>query len=229
MACGDTFTAPSTARLGATWSGDGDGSNGAAGKGDKGGNIVLKTITLAGGNGGVGGGGGGSSYYSFSSNVAGTDCGRDGLSSTYVGAGGGGCGGKGGNATNATKGYGGGGGGGQGNSGGAGGTGATRTPRAGSINGVWGCTTDNGYGGGAGGNGSDGYDYIAGSSFVAKGGIAGASIILIAKTLMAKAIAISTGGSTGNTTKRDTTTHPYHTGSSGGGTGFCYIACGEQV
>ena len=55
ITCGGTFTAPSTARLGASWGGNGGSGNGAAGYGGNGGS----TQQASGGNGGVGGGGGG--------------------------------------------------------------------------------------------------------------------------------------------------------------------------
>ena len=70
-----------------------------------------------------------------------------------------------------------------------------------------------GGGGGAGGIGGKGTD-----TGVGRGGYSGASIILIAKTLKADAMALSTGGEGGLVI-----------GGGGGGTGFCYIACERQV
>lgn len=67
IACGGTLYAPSTARIGASWSGLGDeNGNGACGYGGRGGytnKINGASGTSIGGAGGVGGGGGGSSLY----------------------------------------------------------------------------------------------------------------------------------------------------------------------
>lgn len=220
ISCGGTLTIPSTARLGASWSGAGDGSNGAAGYGGKGG----KYNTL-GSSGGVGGGGGGGL-----SNINGGDCGSKGVNSN-VGTGGGGCGGIGGSGSS-SYGIGGSGGGGQGGSGGAGGRGDKNNGYTGTINGgvsrEYGSYSSSDYKcGGAGGGGAGGNGGNAGCTNITRlclGGKAGASIILIANTLNADVAALSTGGAAGTT--------QIVTGigaAGGGGTGFCYIACEEQV
>ena len=225
ISCGGPLTIGSSARLGADWSGGGDGSNGAAGKGGNGGGSAK----ASGGAGGVGGGGGGASQYSTSTYANGGACGSNG-NDKASGSGGGGCGGVGGAGTNSTYGAGGSGGGGQGGSGGAGGTGNKIAGNKGSINGGWYVAYNNSYpsgagGGGAGGNGGRGFDYSSSSNLSNLiAGQAGSSIILIAKTLKADAVVISTGGSVGTSGTRT------HTGAAGGGgTGFCYIACERQV
>ena len=72
-------------------------------------------------------------------------------------------------------------------------------------------------GGGAGGNSGAS---LNGSAIYCPGAVAGASIILIAKTLKAAVAALSTGGEGGNSNYQAT---------GGGGTGFCYIACEGQA
>ena len=225
ISCGGKLSIPSTARLGASWSGAGDGSNGAAGYGGKGGIYTDDASDGAvGGSGGVGGGGGASQTYS------GANCGADSASKnsnvSYGGSGGGGCGGKGGGSGVET-----GGGGGQGNSGKSGGTDTkgNNAGGAGTINGGNGGVPSNvnkwrtdGGGGAPGGNGGAGQ----GDNSYSYSAIAGASIVLICKQLNARNTAISTGGQAGSyllVGKHGTG------GSGGGGTGFCYIACEEQV
>ncbi len=208
ISCGGTLTVSSGARLGASWSGAGDGSNGAAGYGGKGGNVPY----TSGGAGGVGGGGGGAAGEN-GSYVNGGSCGSNG-GSGVVSGGGGGCGGIGGSGSSGPNGPNGGN---QGSSNG--------------INGVHGVM--DGYlrvsgasGGGAGGNGAGGWDVTRDKkqNSSPSGGVAGASIILIAKNLNIQKVAISTGGSAGAGASS------YHVGgASGGGTGFCYIACESQV
>ena len=232
ITCGGTFTAPSTARLGASYSGLGDGNNGAAGYGGNGGSNNV----TSGGLGGVGGGGGGATRNNGNS-ITGGDCGKDGNNATG-GSGGGGCGGRGGrgNKDNLA----GGGGGGQGGSGGVieglnASTSVGHIPQAGTINGgnhgdvANGAYQSGAGGGGPGGNGGDGSWYISGSDTgTLKGGSAGASIILIVEALKADIATFSTGGSAG-TSKTSTSSSLRTGGGGGGGTGFCYIACREQV
>lgn len=242
IACGSIFSAPSTARLGATWSGLGDGSNGAAGYGGKGGGAYsLNNKLVSGGAGGVGGGGGASVHINY--HAAGGDVGNSGKSATYVCGGGGGCGGKGGSVINSKTVdiiSGGGGGGGQGNSGGAGGTitfinsaynNSTYCLNgyAGTINGGNSRVRNNGAfpsgGGGGAPGGIGGYD-IGGYDSYGYSSSSGACIILICDKLKTDINAISTGGACGRTASY------YVDGSSGaggGGTGFCYIAAGELL
>ena len=132
IACGGTFRAGSTARLGASWSGFGENGNGAAGYGGNGGNVnPSATVSGSGGAGGVGGGGGGASCASTSSSAiaAGGAAGSTGGSAT-TGGGGGGCGGNGGNGSSYAGGSGGGG---QAGSGGTSGTGKTPSGSAGKV------------------------------------------------------------------------------------------------
>jgi hypothetical protein len=250
IACGGTFSAPSTARLGASWSGLGDGSNGAAGYGGNGGGVnPSSTLSVSGGAGGVGGGGGGAacSGTTSSSYAAGGSAGSMGGSAT-VGSGGGGCGGNGGMGSSYVGGSGGGG---QGGSGGSCGTGKTPSGIASShthhANGVNGgdCGTwdtngtsstsytyyHSGAGGGApGGNGGYGKAFKSASadSRSMGGGIAGACIILVCEKLNVDAAAISTGGAAGETRAFESGYNKIG-GTGGGGTGFCYIACSEKV
>ena len=232
ISCGGTLTIGSSARLGASWSGAGDGSNGAAGYGGNGGGSTK----ASGGAGGVGGGGGGATQNS-SSKVEGGACGSKG-GAGYNGSGGGGCGGAGGKSSNSSIGVSGSGGGGQAGSGGSGGTGGVVKGNAGTINGgdcmdYWDDANQGGAGGGgAGGNGGKGGQYTGGSgsdSYASlASGVAGASIILIAKMLNTNAVAISTGGSVG--TSYTSSSSSCRIGAAGGGgTGFCYIACEKQV
>ena len=229
ISCGGKLTIPSTARLGATWSGAGDGSNGASGYGGKGSDTKLSS----GGAGGVGGGGGGAVLYDDTHYANGGNCGSNGISG-YCGSGGGGCGGNGGNGTNTSYGSGGSGGGGQGNSGGSGGTGKkTNGGNAGvcggqmDYNNIDGGYVGGGGGGGAGGCGAWGFCKQGGGDAYTwyLAGAAGSDIILCCKKLNAVATAISTGGGAG-TTK---IINSLGAGAGGGGTGFCYIACEEQV
>ena len=224
IVCGGTLTIGSSARLGASWSGTGDGSNGAAGYGGKGGNTYL----ASGGAGGVGGGGGGaiqdSSQYAY-----GGACGANGNPCTQ-GSGGGGCGGNGGAKTGTLRD--GGSGGGQANSQGTGDKYNRGGLGGGNINGGSSGIVDHalscgGGGGGPGGNGGYGrYAPTSSGSTTLSVGVAGASIILIAKTLNAQAAALSTGGSVGGSMSEN---YNNAGGSGGGGTGFCYIAYESQV
>ncbi len=225
IACGGTLTAPSTARLGNSTSGLGDGNNGAAGYGGNGGSNAI----TSGGLGGVGGGGGGS-VKNYTNNFAGGDCGNDGNN----GNGGGGCGGKGGDAS-----VGGGGGGGQGGSGGAVGiskdTTTGQNSQSGTINGGCCGMRTNGQihsgagGGGPGGDGGNGDMYINSTNYgTLKGGTAGANIILITEALRIEVASLSTGGQAG-ASYTSTNSGLRMGGGGGGGTGFCYIACREQV
>ena len=236
ISCGGTLTIPSTARLGASWSGAGDGSNGAAGKGGNGGacqDEIEGGYTA--GSGGVGGGGGGAGQGNNGANC-GANASNTTTSKSCGGSGGGGCGGKGGSVLYAYTGSaGGGGGGGQANSGGTAGSGYNNANKgsAGTINGGnSGVSTTSGWrvgggGGGAGGNGGNGKGTGEGGFYAnhtSTGGIAGASIILINQKLKAEATGLSTGGAVGkgsDTQRRG--------GAGGGGTGFCYIACEKQV
>ena len=141
ITCGGTFTTSESARLGASWSGEGDDSNGAAGYGGNGGSSSMGSsgseCYILPSSGGVGGGGGGGvmnvNNYITSGGVkfgiSGGDVGSDGASGQQTGfssgGGGGGCGGRGGiayakevNSTNCRYTVSGSGGGGQGNSGG---------------------------------------------------------------------------------------------------------------
>ena len=250
IACGGTFSAPSTARLGASWSGLGDGSNGAAGYGGNGGGVnPSSTLSVSGGAGGVGGGGGGAacSGTTSSSYVAGGSAGSVGGSAT-VGSGGGGCGGNGGGGSSYAGGSGGGG---QAGSGGKGGTGKAqssygRVNSGNTANGVNGgnyvsydsnpnSSTStiyySGAGGGApGGNGGYGKAFKSASADAPyiSGGIAGACIILVCEKLNVDAAAISTGGAAGETRAFESG-YTKIGGTGGGGTGFCYIACSEKV
>ena len=211
ITCGGTFTASNDARLGASWSGLGDNSNGAAGYGGNAGGVTGKNA--------VGGGRGGE---------GGQEC----------GVGGDGWGQYGGSISS-SEGAGGGGGGGQGNSGGQGGT-ASQIGYDGhdaDINGGMGdfwvrksgsytYSYRGGGGGGApGGNGANGGgDKDTGSkyyNYYKTGGKAGASIILLCNLLNIIAATISTGGEKPQDGEQG---QP-----GGGGTGFCYIACKEQV
>ncbi len=227
ITCGGTFTTSNTARIGASYSGLGEDNNGAAGYGGNGGN----SQDASGGLSGVGGGGGGAAQ-NYAVIEPGGNCGENGYDGEY-GSGGGGCGGNGGNGS-----CGGGGGGGQGGSGGAA---KARTgsdgnpPQAGTINGGHrGDRADGAYhsgagGGGAGGNGGYGCWYISGTNRgTLSGGVAGASIILIAKILTVDAISLSTGGAAGTSYISNNPNCRMGSGG-GGGTGFCYIACEEQV
>lgn len=237
ITCGKTFTTSENARLGATWSGEGDGSNGAAGKGGNSGEINIPSqpsYTTYAGAGGVGGGGGGSNNHCLGT---GTQVGNDsGSTSNVVGKGAGGCGGKGGNNVY----IGGSGGGGQGNSGGAGGNFTIpctngKKGNSGTINGgnhILGYSNYvNGAGGGApGGNGGTGrFKYQTKRDYIVSAGIAGSCIILLCKILNASSTSFSTGGSAGSNI-----TEYYTTGQSmgcpgGGGTGFCYISAEEFI
>ena len=218
IACGGTFFCSSDSRLGATWSGEGDGNNGAAGYGGNGGKAVS-----AKGLGGVGGGGGGSGRISNNTNTGG-NVGKNGngtLSYAVVGGGGGGCGGNGGNSSR--KNNAGGGGGGQGGSGGTFGVtssneSGTKANINGSGNSEYYCS---GGGGAPGGNGGMGTDSTS-SNYT--GGYAGACIILIVNHLNVFPQNISTGGGVGES-------NPGTIGGTGGGggTGFCYIAAKRQV
>ena len=235
ISCGGTLTIPSTARLGASWSGAGDGSNGAAGKGGNGGDgldSAGKKFCIA-GKGGVGGGGGGAGQGTTSGN-----CGANATSSNVYGqcggSGGGGCGGNGGSVVYPHNGSaGGGGGGGQGGSGGAGGSGYGNINKGstGTINGGNAArnTSDSGWGAGGGGGapgGNGGYGTIGKYNNIV-GGKAGSNIILICNKLAVNATALSTGGKVGETSPAITTA--CGGGGGGGGTGFCYIACEKQV
>ncbi len=238
IACGDTLTIPSTARLGASWSGAGDGSNGAAGYGGNGGDALPSSrLTISGGSGGVGGAGGGAVSIGTSYYANGGAAGSNGKIAN-VGSGGGGCGGIGGEGADFVYGTGGSGGGGQVNSGGAGGTGSKVNGNAAhGVNGgdtaSYSVTDTNKYysgaGGGApGGNGGIGVAINENKSLRSPlpGGRAGANIILVCEELKTYKEALSTGGAAG--------TNGYESidrqgASGGGGTGFCYIACGEQV
>lgn len=252
IACGGTFTASSTARLGASWSGLGENGNGAAGYGGNGGSVnPSATISGAGGAGGVGGGGGGAACISASTSagyvVNGGAVGSNGLDGRS-GSGGGGCGGNGGNGTSYAGGSGGGG---QANTGGSGGTGKDLVKSGttykndgknaiGVNGGNYGIYDPNptaeyastlyygGAGGGApGGNGGEGASEKSATVYSShSGGIAGTSIILICDTLNADEAALSTGGASGGST---TTGYTRAGGAGGGGTGFCYIACREKV
>lgn len=226
IACGGTLTASSAARLGASWSGLGDGSNGATGYGGNGGYL--------GGSGGVGGGGGGGTK-AESTIIYGGNCGSKGNDHPYRGTGGGGCGGNGGNATASSKRrIGGSGGGGQANTAGIAGTGSTANGIAGQgINGgdsksytyTSSSTTVyvNGGGGAGGPGGNGGIGRHTKTSYA--GGIAGASILLICKDLNVDTQALSTGGGAGTNPGGDFV----GSGSGGGGTGFTYIACERML
>ena len=234
ISCSGTLTIPSTARVGASWSGVGaefyTGSPGSgAGKGGYGGGSTK----ALGGVCGVGGGGGGASQYSTSNYADAGNCESNG-NDKYLDSGGGGCGGIGGNGTNSSYGVGGSGGGGQCGSGGFGQNGTKACGRKGTINGgdygTYKASTSSSYfsgagGGGAGGNGGAGFDWSKSTDTAnLTAGIADASIILIAKTLKANAKALSTGGSAGASGTKTRTG-----AAGGGGTGFCYIACEKQV
>ena len=221
ITCDGTFTALDTARLGATWSGLGENHNGATGYGGDGGIVSNYPEGL----GGVGGGGGGSAHIYQVDVVSGGNAGCDGANATF-GGGGGGCGGNGGNGNNN---IGGSGGGGQGNSGGLGGS--NNGLNSVSVNGGnsnYFATGNSCYHGGAGGgapggNGGDGRDsYMT----IAAGGISGACIALVCAQLCLDSAAISTGGEAGSVEGLDLR---YMGTPGGGGTGFCYIACREQV
>ena len=220
IACGGTFSCSSDSRLGATWSGEGDGGNGAAGYGGNGG--IPDGLSAAAGKGGVGGGGGG--YGVSGSHAKGGNVGKNGEnnSSGIPGSGGGGCGGNGGNS-NAV---GGGGGGGQGGSGGTGGTGGTTAKYGGNgtINGGDRSDSNPGkYAGGGGAPGGNGGNGIS-SSATLYGGYAGACIILIVNHLNVFPQNISTGGGVGTGAPSG-----IFGAGGGGGTGFCYIAAKRQV
>ena len=205
ITCGGTFTTSENARLGATWSGEGDGSNGAAGKGGNSGAISNNKISPN--LGGVGGGGGGSACYSANVSIGGS-VGSSSPATSHMGAGGGGCGGN-GSSTTYPRAPGGSGGGGQGNSGGKAGTGGTNgsSGEKGTINGgntVIGSGTNysalfsGAGGGGPGGNGGSGYRSQNANNYgPASRGIAGASLVLLCKILNATIASISTGGSSG--------------------------------
>ena len=234
ITCGGTFSTTENARLGATWSGEGDGSNGAAGKGGNSGYISNNKISPN--SGGVGGGGGGSACYSGNISIGGS-VGSSAPTTSYIGAGGGGCGGN-GSSTTYPGAPGGSGGGGQGNSGGKAGTGGSNggSGENGTINGgntVIGSGTNypvylsGAGGGGPGGNGGSGY---RGKNVNEYGpvscGIAGACLVLLCKILNVTITSISTGGSAGAMSSYTNTVHIGAPG--GGGTGFCYI-CAERL
>ncbi len=177
ITCGGTFTAGSSARLGATWSGEltggsggtrANGGNGGAGYGGGGGGDVDNSGT--GGAGGVGGGGGGAD------GGTGGDAGSAGVRGNPLGQAGTG-------------------------GGGAAHLGNSREVSAGGTQGINAsaltATAASG-GGGAGGNGGNVTD---------NGGIspacAGANLILVAKTLKADSAAISTGGQGGSCTSKN--------------------------
>lgn len=238
ITCGGTFTASSSARLGASWSGLGENGNGATGYGGDGGNVSFANgfgsiqSTTPGGAGGVGGGGGGSAMYTGNYRGQGANVGKNG-SNSYSGGGGGGCGGKGGNAQESLYGAPGAGGGGQGGSGGNAGAKASGiteysfSSRGGVGGGNGGRYADKQgrktYG--AGGGGAPGGSGGRGGPSSSKGN-AGASIILVSRRLKVEASAISTGGEVGGSIIGKNN-HASSTG--GGGTGFCYIAYEEQV
>lgn len=259
ITCGGTFTVSTDARLGASWSGLGDGSNGAAGYGGKGGNLSPTTlVSINGGNGGVGGGGGGGACSAMNeasfraapeaNTTEGGAAGGTG-GSGYVGGGGGGCSGNGGNATLYVGGIGGGG---QGGVYGSNGTSQQPTgnnhiskgTQTKGINGgygdYWTTAAGNsspnlfayyaGAGGGApGGNGGTGYSCKTGIDVHTwNGGTSGASIILICNKLKCDKVSLSTGGQAGVDASYESS-YTRGGGSGGGGTGFCYIACKEQV
>lgn len=252
IACGGTFIAPSTARLGATWSGAGE-SGGAAGYGGNGGNVnPSASVSAWGGAGGVGGGGGGAACSSTSSSAlaSGGAAGSTGGSAT-VGGGGGGCGGNGGTGSSFVGGSGGGG---QGGSCGSNGSSKAVSGNAAigdqytvQVHGVhggdarqWDTNSSSntsytlyysGAGGGApGGNGGKGQSFKSASTdaFSHAGGTAGASIILICNKLNVDNTALSTGGGAGQT-RNFQSGYTKIGGSGGGGTGFCYIACNERL
>lgn len=193
ITCGGTFTAPETARLGASWDGSGKGGAG---------------ITSGnGGNGGAGYGGGGAGDI---------EDGGTGGSGGVGGGGGGGNSGKGGDAGRSTTHA----------TGGTGGAGFAHSSYASATTGggIQGITPGGSSGtrdyinaSGGGGAGGDG----AGTHWGDPPGLAGASIVLVASRLVAEASAVSTGGAGGH--------QEQGTASGGGGTGFCYISCGEQV
>ena len=233
ITCGGTFTTSESARLGASWSGEGDGSNGAAGYGGKSGATIniSSTQNFAANSGGVGGGGGGTSSKNSSGGTGGK-AGSDGSAVNSRSGGGGGCGGNGASINNLNF-VSGSGGGGQGNSGGKAGTnnsyeGRVTTGNNGTINGgdsvgyEYKCA---GGGGGPGGNGGTGYWYTSSSSQGSlANGVAGACIVILYKIFSASIASISTGGSAGESVKG-------YTGElrqpGGGGSGFCYISAEE--
>ncbi len=228
ITCGGHFTAPSTARIGATWSGLGDNDNGAAGFGGSGSfayeSIANRNILTSNnkGLGGVGGGGGGSKYASYGYNSGSgiepniSDSNRyDG----YLGTGGGG---KGvGNTKN--RGY-----------GGNGGT-AGKNLNGGDYRTVASTYYANQLdassagGGGAGGDGGQGAEIKQTSVTLGSRCSAGACLILICKILDIQKETISTGGQGKNSIGSDRNNTNYHGGYGGGGTGFCYIACEEMI
>lgn len=228
ITCGGTFSATSTARLGATWSGLGNNKNGAAGYGGNGGSVIVSSATASGGTGGVGGGGGGGAGFIANNNynytVNGGSVGSNGASSNNLGGGGGGgCSGIGGTLTN-NLGAVGGNGGCQGSSinGKHGGIGYS-SPSQETINRVSG-----GAGGGApGGNAGQGY---CGAGLTGTGwGVAGDCIILICEYMSVSTTSISTGGSGSAGGTVGNVRPKYYSAGGGGGTGFCYIACRKQV
>lgn len=245
ITCGGTFTTSENARLGATWSGNGDGSNGAAGYGGNSGynNLSSTNYSCNPKLGGIGGGGGGTSRqgtgktaYTSGGNAESSGRSYAENGNSYSGGGGGGCGGAGGNVS--VNGYyaGGSGGGGQGNSGGAGGSynGASASTVyvvngiAGTINGgdtVAAANNNRSYGGAGGGapggNGGNGYWYRGTSAYGGlTGGKAGACIIIICENLNTSVQSISTGGGSGQIFGESSSKYGC---AGGGGTGFCYI------
>lgn len=199
IACGGTFSTSSTARLGASWSGDSgqgvpdannlQGHGGGAGYGGAGASDDDKALQIyygwTGGYGGVGGGGGGYDYtgqHSAYPQRAG-DAGTSGTGGwgRYSG----------GNATYP--------GGTQGVTPGGNAPSATREEQS---------------TGGGGAGGESGSNMFPNRQ--ARGAYPGANIILLAKTLAADSASISTGGEGGQCISG--------IDMGGGGTGFCYIA-----
>lgn len=166
--CGGTFTASSSARLGATWDGSGAGG--------------TPNARTKGGDGGAGYGGAGGSD---------VDNGGLGGKGGVGGAGGGGDGSYGGDAGGVGRaiqsGF-------RTNTAGTGGAAGQWTNHPAGQGGIQGnpslvLSSSSGGGGGAGGTGGNSND--------GRGGYSGANLILIAKTLKADASAISTGGEGG--------------------------------
>ena len=190
IACGGTFTATSSARIGATWDGSAkggvpvnlkDGGDGGAGYGGAGGGDYDQSVGIggAGGVGGGGGGGNGAAGLAAGSNKTNHTASTGGSGISYNSA----------DSTGGTQGV--------------------------TIGGNAQGNTEATGGGGAGGD-----SCAPDNRWPTLHGLAGANLILIAKTLKVDAAAISTGGHGGFSSKA---------ASGGGGTGFCYIACEEMI